>query len=263
MSQQVNNSLRRSSRIRFTPVFLAEEQSQEVTFTALQSTSSTTTSLLSRMGSESRCTSRYAGLTLFQRQQQKKMQFSFSPFTLLILCNSSFFCILSSTNIELSSFHREKKRTRQASPKKKKSANTPLKLKNGVMIASKSRENTGDKPCSQWCLAGDKNFQQLQPQAMHTSALGCACNGFVRGNFSISTKGGEKTNSSLYSLILQPKNAAPCYNLKSKIARVSDLSEVHHGANGITTSDPQIIPKQAFSHPAPSEDFIESLVCSR
>jgi hypothetical protein len=86
MSQQLNNNLRRSGRIRFTPVFLAEEQSQEVTFAALQSTSSTTSSLLSRIGSESRCSSRYVGLTLFQLQQQNKLQVSFSPFAFLILC---------------------------------------------------------------------------------------------------------------------------------------------------------------------------------
>jgi hypothetical protein len=136
-------------------------------------------------------------------------------------------------------------------------------LNNGLLIASKPLENTGDKPFSQLCLVGDKHFQKLKPQVMHTtSTLGCACNGFVHGNFSISTKKGETINSSLNYSNLQPKNAAPCYNLKSKKARLSNLSKVHHGATGINTSDPHMIPKQAFSHPAP-EELIESPVCSR
>lgn len=158
----------------------------------------------------------------------------------------------------LSSLYREKKRKRQASPAKKKSSSFPSKLKNGLLIASKSQEESDDEPCDPTPVPGDTFSQKLKPQVMYSSTSGCTCNGFVNGKFCTSTKEKEETKSSFFSLILQPKSSVPCYSVGSK--RVSYLSEVHRRANGFTTSDQQIFPKKDYSHPA-LEEFIGSPVC--
>lgn len=128
-------------------------------------------------------------------------------------------------------------------------------MKNGLLIASKSQEESDDQPFFPSPVPDDGISQKLTPQVLYTNTSGCACNGFVNGP---STKEKDESKNSILSLILQPKSSVPCYNSNSK--RVSYLPKVHQRANGITTGDQQRIRKQAYSHPS-LEKSIESPAC--
>jgi hypothetical protein len=117
MSQPLSNNLRRSNRSRFAPVFLAEEQSQDITFASLQSTFFTAAS-----NADTTC-SRYEGVT-FGLPPERKFHYIFLLFALSLLplqyvyVMFPFFSLVSRPKEELVNGKRKEKRKKQVSTSK-------------------------------------------------------------------------------------------------------------------------------------------------
>lgn len=167
MSQPLSNNLRRSNRSRFAPVFLAEEQSQDITFASLQSTFFTATS-----NADTTC-SRYEGVTFGLPPERKShyifFVFRFIPltFTICVYYVSIFFPLVSRPKEELVNGKRKEKRKKQVSASKN-CQNDQSNYEEGFPTVSKPQKEYREKN-SHSLAAQPKNAAKLHGLASKTA----------------------------------------------------------------------------------------------